>query len=294
MPISGVLREESDAESLNQLARVSFFYSNVAITASAVIILLSNRVLATIFGIQSDGFYLALLCFCLYIPFFMNGSLFIAWYTGIKRIKQANIMVLAQDMLLPTLLIALFTLAGHERIIWFYLPATGIVSAALLILLIVWSRKLSPRISVPFLLDVDSGGGVLSFSVECEAEKASEASTAVRTFLKENGLEKRKVMLLSLAIEELISLISNYGSSQAREKRDDISVRLAFSDGGTVMRLRTGGSKFNPIAHYENNLPTFGSIEESLDFMGLKYILEASEVVYYRETFGVNSLVIII
>ena len=92
-----------------------------------------------------------------------------------------------------------------------------------------------------------------------------------------------------MAIEEIIVLIS-----EQNPDGDNISVRLTRFDGGIVLRLRDTGKRFNPIDYYKTRLLIAEDIEDSVDLMGVKYITEAAEVVYYRETFGVNNLVVII
>jgi anti-sigma regulatory factor (Ser/Thr protein kinase) len=90
-----------------------------------------------------------------------------------------------------------------------------------------------------------------------------------------------------MAIEELIVLIAEQNADGG-----DISVRIMRFEGGIVLRLRDAGQKFNPLDYYKNRIA--GNIEENVGLMGLKYITEAAEVVHYRETFGVNNLVVII
>jgi hypothetical protein len=137
----------------------------------------------------------------------------------------------------------------------------------------------------------DLGNTARAFSVSCDALKANEASAAVGDFCEAQGLERRKTMLLSLAIEELIALIAD--KAAPAKQREDISVRLMFFTGGIVLRLRCGGHKFNAVQYYKDNLGQ-GDFEDRIGLMGVKYIVETAEVVYYRETFGVNNLVIII
>jgi anti-sigma regulatory factor (Ser/Thr protein kinase) len=250
--------------------------------------LIFHRALAAMFGASGNMFFPALVCFCIYIPFYMNGTLFVSWYTAIRRVKIANIVTLAQDMVLPPLLAALFSLIGGNAI-WLHLPTTGVLVAILLPLLAALVGGRDKNASFPLLLDANPGGTTLAFSVERDAVKASEASDAVGEFCEEQGLPMKQTMLLSLAIEELITLIA-----EQRAVGGGISVRLTFFEGGTVLRFRDTGQKFNPIDFYKESLDNAGSIEDSVGLLGVKYIIEAAEVVYYRETFGVNSLVVII
>ena len=281
MPIAGVLNQERDLISLRQLAKALFSYGNILIIPVAILLLVLRQYVSGLFGITYPAAFFALICFSLYIPLYMNGSLFISWYTSVRRTGLANIITFAQDMLLMPLFALILTGSGDN--IWLHLPLAGVVTMLLLLILICVTGML-PKI--------EHSKAALSFSVHCDAIEASKASAAVSDFFEENSFDKRKTMILSMAIEELIMLFAKYGM---QEHRDDISIRIMFFDGGTVMRLRTGGKKFDPIEFYRECTENSDDIDdEMLDLMGLKYIVKTAEVIYYRETFGVNNLVIII
>jgi len=278
MPIAGVLREERDMISLKQLARISFKFGNVAIFIFSALILGFQNIVASIFNISGSMFFTALLCFCLYLPFYMNGSLFISWYTAIRHVRLANIVTLGLDILFPSLLVLLFSywLTGFS--VWLHLPVSGILVALFLLASHNYGKA-----------NFAITGTALAFSIERDVSKASEASAAVGDFCKEQGLDKKQSLLLSLAIEEMVIIIAEQNPTG-----DNISVRLTQFDGGIVLRLRDTGRRFNLISHYNERLRTAEDFEDSVDLMGIKYITEAAEVVYYRETFGVNNLVMIL
>ena len=281
MPIAGVLREERDAASLRQLAQVSFLFGNVVIIAAAVLTAVISYFVVTTLAAASQVYLFALICLCLYMPFYINGGLAISWYTAVHKVKLANIITLAQDMVLPLIFAWLFAAFFGGNTIWLHLPAAGILTLLLLFFTYRGGGK----------SDVDSGdaagGTALAFSVERDASKAGQASEAVSDFCEEQGFAMKQAMLLSLAIEELIVLIA-----EQRPDGGEISVRLMRFEGGIVLRLRDTGRKFNPLDHFKESLTD--DIEDSVGLMGIKYIIEAAEVVYYRETFGVNNLVVII
>jgi hypothetical protein len=265
IPIAGVLCEERDMISLRQLSRIMFTFGNTLILVAAVMMLIFNQAISALFGVSDPIFFPVMICFCIYI----------LWYTAIQKVKLANIVTLAQDMVFPPLLALLFAIPGGNTI-WLFLPAVGSLTG--LLLLITHHRG---------NLNTDPGSVALAFSVGRDAEKAGQASAAVSDFCEEQGFAMKQTMLLSMAIEELIVLISEQNAGGG-----DISVRLSRFEGGTVLRLRDAGRKFNPLLYYKNRLTD--DIEDSIDLMGIKYITEAAEVVYYRETFGVNNLVVII
>jgi anti-sigma regulatory factor (Ser/Thr protein kinase) len=203
----------------------------------------------------------------------MNGNLFVSWYTAVRKVKSANTVTLAQDMIFPPLMALLFAIPGGDMI-WLHLPAAGVLTG----LLLFFTRRRS---------QTEPDGAVLAFSVERDAEKAGEASAAVSVFCEEQGFAVKQAMLLSMAIEELIVLMVEQNACGG-----DISVRIMRFEGGIVLRLRDAGRKFDPLDYYKSRLTD--DIEDSVGLMGIKYITEAAEVVSYRETFGVNNLVVII
>ncbi len=283
MPIAGVLTEEKDTVSLKQLAKVMFVYGNAVIIAAAVLMDVFWQAVGALFGTGGEVFHTALSCFCVYLPFYLNGCLFVSWYTAIRQVTLANLITLAQDMALLPLFAAL--MSGGA--IWFHLPLAGMVMLALLPLMLL--RFEGKGLSYPLLMKTGSQGPALAFSVERNPEAATDASGAVGDFCRAEGFPKKQIMLLSLAIEELVTLIAGNDTAGG-----NISIRLTRFDGGIVMRLRDNGKKFNPIDYYNERLNEADDFEDNIDLMGMKYIVGAAEVVYYRETFGVNSLVVIL
>ncbi len=283
MPIAGVLNEERDTVSLKQLAKIMFGYGNAVIIAAAVLMDVFWQAVGAMFGVGGEMFRMALSCFCVYLPFYLNGCLFVSWYTAIRQVTLANLITLAQDMALLPLFAALMSGAT----IWLHLPLAGIAMIGLLPLMLL--RFKGKGLSYPLLMTTGSQGPALAFSVERNPEAASGASGAVGDFCRTEGFPKKQIMLLSLAIEELVTLIAGNDTAGG-----NISIRLTRFDGGIVMRLRDNGKKFNPIDYYSKRLEESEDFEDSVDLMGVKYIIGAAEVVYYRETFGVNSLVVIL
>jgi O-antigen/teichoic acid export membrane protein len=288
MPVAGVLKEERDTKSLRQLARVMFAYGNGIALAAAVCMLVFYRGIAAIFGVESGVLFFPLVCFCLYTLFFMNGNLFVSWYTAVQRVKLANIITLAQDMVLPPLFALLFALIGGNAI-WLHQPVAGIVLAVIVPLLLLFARKSDKDISFPMLLDKKLAENALAFSVERDAVKGSEASAFVNDFCDGQGIPMKQGMKLSMAVEELVAI-----TAEQSPEGGSISIRLTRFEGGTILRLRDTGRKFNAIEYYQSKFKEDNDMEDVIDYMGLKYIVESAEVIYYRETFGINNLVVII
>jgi len=77
-----------------------------------------------------------------------------------------------------------------------------------------------------------------------------------------------------------------------KRKISALSVRLFLFDEKIILRIRNTGEKFDAIKYYHKNIAD--DIEKSLDVLGLKYITDNAQSVFYRQTFGMNSLVVVL
>ncbi|MDR2600170.1 MAG: hypothetical protein LBC73_07830 [Oscillospiraceae bacterium] len=286
IPISSILHEERDIISLRQLSREMFRFCSIFMIIATILLLVFNRFVAGIFGV-TDSILFALVCFCIYSFIYVISSLFISWYTAFRFIKLANILVLCQDLILPLISVTIFAILFVD-VFWLYMPIGMALILIILPLILMFVRKKNKNLSFPLLLDTtETKDAVLSFSVARDSNEAGKASAAVETFCNQQKMDKKKTLLLALAIEEMIILIT-----KNNEQGGDVSVRLALFEENIVLRLRNSGKRFNPIEYYKQRLETAENIDESVEVLGIKYITESAKKVYYKETFGINSLVV--
>lgn len=296
IPVVGVLSEERDTTSVRQLMRTAFLYGNAIIAAAAILITVLSKQIGDLFGLGgSDAlniFGYAAVFFGVYSVLFFNGGVFVAYYTAISKVFLANIITFAQDMLFLPLFAFVLRNFLDVRMIWAHLPLSGVAAAVVFITVLAFLKSRDKSVSIPLFINTryEKEGKYISFSLSGDILRVSEAAEKITVFCEENELSPKQTMLISMSIEELITIIINNGT--AGNKRDSIAVRLFLLEGSIVLRIRNSGKKFDPIAYYTENIS--GDIEKSLDLIGIKYIVEAAEVVYYRETFGVNNLVVVI
>ena len=73
-----------------------------------------------------------------------------------------------------------------------------------------------------------------------------------------------------------------------------MDVRI-FVDDEIILRIRNRGKLFNPIDYYYESQEN----EDELDFamsdaLGIEMISKAAKSVYYKSTFGINNLTVVI
>lgn len=183
----------------------------------------------------------------------------------------------------------------------FRLPMCSFLLFAELMTLAVWLfatgifHKMHPEDTRYLLMDLslEKSGNVLNFSVSSVTEEICSASERIRGFCATNGMDPKKTMRIQLAIEEIMTLITqvNEGVKEGLLKFD---LRAYSLQGVAGIRIRYAGVAFNPFQRKK------GLVQGSQDFtlqdeedelyMGISMIQKMVEEIHYQRTFGVNTL----
>ncbi len=160
----------------------------------------------------------------------------------------------------------LFLFLGEILTLLFWFIATGI------------SHKNRSR----FLLlnnSLEKSGNVINFSVSGDAENICDASGRITDFCADNGMSSKQTMRISLALEEIMMLITD-----KNERAVEFDLRVYSLQGVIGIRIRYGGNDFNPLAYADND-------EE---YLGIRLIESICEQAIYQRTFGTNTVQIFV
>ncbi len=160
----------------------------------------------------------------------------------------------------------LFLFFGEMATLIFWFAATGIFH----------------RQSSRFLLldtSLEHSGKVINFSVNGDAESICNASGKITDFCADNGMSPKQTMRISLALEEIMTLISVKNKSAA-----GFDLRVYSLQGVIGIRIRYGGNEFNPLLYADND-------EE---YLGIRLIEGMCEQTLYQRTFGTNTVQIFV
>ncbi|MCL2254417.1 MAG: hypothetical protein FWC09_08220, partial [Lachnospiraceae bacterium] len=291
VPLVSVFNEEQDITSIKQTMKLAFRYGNVLMLIAGVVFVVFNAQIAGIFGLPADsGFFAAMPFYAVYGILVLNTSIFSSYYNAAKKLKLANAIPFLQEFALlcggAYILSAGFGING----IWVAFPLSGVLTLLITAFLLVAVRFRQKDLSFLLLQSrkLEKDGRYISFSVENKLEKASEAAAKISDFCEESGLPPKQTMQISMSVEEIITLIIN----KNKTKDFSVSVRLFILEGTIILRFRNAGEKFDAVEYYKENIAD--DIEKNLDIIGMKYITQSANVIYYRQTFGVNSLVVIL
>lgn len=245
-----------------------------AVIFSAVIILGADLI-STAYGLNISLRY-AFVCLSLgIIPALINCVLS-GFYNVSGRNVWANTIIFLRVFVMSCASLFVLLYFGHSP--WLFLFFGEILT------LIFWffATGISHKKTSRFLLldnSLEQSGNVINFSVNGDAESICGASGKITDFCAYNGMSPKQTMKISLALEEIMTLISSKNESAV-----EFDLRVYSLQGVIGIRIRYGGNNFNPLVCGDNDD----------EYMGVRIIESMCEQTLYQRTFGTNTVQIFV
>ena len=207
----------------------------------------------------------------------------------------ANAIILLRVFVMPCA--SLFVLCRQNCNPWWFLFTGEVLTLLAWLVATGIYQHFHRRCSRFLLMDrtLEETGKVINFSVQGKEEDICDASSKITVFCEENGMLPRQVMRVSLAMEEMMTLILSVN----QEKGVEFDLRVYSLEGVIGIRIRYSGREFNPLCGTEgkgqmgDGAP--GKEEGLYDmYMGIRMIEDMVETAMYQRTFGMNTIQIYI
>lgn len=260
----------------------------------SIMILAGADFIADAYGL-TESLRFAFLCMSFgMIPALCNGILS-GYYNVSGYAMWANAIILLRVFVMPCA--SLFALCKQSCNPWWFLFTGEVLT------LLVWFvatgvyHHFHKDCSRFLLMDhtLEEAGQVINFSVQGKEEDICDASSKITVFCEENGMLPKQVMRVSLAMEELMTLILSVN----REKGVEFDLRVYSLEGVIGIRIRYSGREFNPLCRTEDRGQTSeNALKKEAGnydmYMGIRMIEDMVEAAMYQRTFGMNTIQIYI
>lgn len=274
--MTGIFFGEKDSDSVKKMFRLQVLTGVVLSLMLSIIFCLFSGNMGSLFGSKENAAF-AVICFSISLPFATVNNVFSYYYNSIGQIQMANFITVCRGFLFVMVSCIIFRPFGFR--VWLFYPAAEI--ATLLACLVLGGMTAMKKKLLPvYLLDdrLEKEGKSISFSVECSSQNICNASEQIREFCENNHFSAKTTMAVSLAIEEILWIISQ--KSLLEKGQIDVRV-LRYKDQG-IIRIRSGGKRYNPIE----------AKDDSMDYMGVHLIEKLSTKMEYCSFLGINTLMI--
>lgn len=296
VPLVSLFFGEKDNFSIRIVIKYALRIGTAIIAVCAVIVIACANPLMHLFGIEDvealgrTGI-IAIICVACSLNISFINNLFSSYYSAVDKSGISNAIMLARTFLLAACAFALGSVFGAD-VIW------GCYIAAEIMTLLCWNiiaaayHKRHQKLSAIWLLDKrnEDVRKRIAFSVKNTKEDIMFASEKVTEFCDTLEDAAGQALMVSLAIEEILLLISSKCFDRQQEQYMDLCI-YKMPD-ALVLRIRSGGRHFNPIAYFKETEKEDGPLLS--DAMGMGIILKKAKVVDYKEVLGINNLLVML
>ena len=278
----GVYRGEKDNESICILLRLELKKGVLYSLVFGAVIVLGADLIAAAYGL-AQPMRLPMLCLAVsLIPSLWNNVLS-SYYSVSGRAGLSNLIIILKSYVFAAL--SLLALLASGITPWLFLTAGELLTVCVWYLITGILHRRSEMTSRYFLMDqtLEKAGQVINFSMISDNEKICEASERITDFCQENGMQAKQVMRVSLALEEMMTLITSINDPQ----RILFDIRVYAVPSETGIRIRYNGKKFNPLSSEDGE-------DDDMLYMGMRMLQKLVKKVDYQDTFGMNTLLIVL
>jgi anti-sigma regulatory factor (Ser/Thr protein kinase) len=293
--LSSIAYGEKDYRNIRLTIKKTFFYGAFVTILMAALLAVFRSQIVTLFG-QTDPVLAAisatgLLFIAVSLVFNLASNIIVNFFTATSRSWIATTISVCRIFIFSV--VPAWFLFPHYSInavfgSFLLLEVGGLLVLGASLLLV---RARSPNLSPFLLLDRQEEQRIkaIDFSVLNDTEEITDAAAKIGEFCREHDIPSKERFHVSLAIEEMLLMIKEHAFKPGIKEYCD--VRIAIYSGVLIMRIRDIGKHFNPVEYYYNNKDSADGFMETI---GVDMILKMAMNVEYRETYGVNNLIITI
>ena len=268
----GVYHGENDNHAIKKLLALQL-KSGVVISGivAGIIMLFSNQV-GLLFGSRLDV-KMAVICWAVSLLFATCNNVMNYYFYSIRQATMANLITVLR-VFAVTCTVA-WCMKDMGNLIWAFYPLSEIITFIIWAVYGIWYAKKNDKKNFLFFSEEEAS---IHLTVSCNSEEICSVSAGVNDFGEEYGLDMQQTMTLSLAVEELLMIIAE----KSLHNEGTMDLRILKTAEGAILRIRSEGEAFNPLAH----------AEENMEYMGVGMIMNMASRTEYQSTLGLNTLLV--
>ena len=275
----GVSHGERDIKSVRILMKIEFISGLIFCTVFGAAITAGADIIRAAYGLDIPMF-IPMLCLAVSLYPALFNSMLSSFYSVSSHPMLSNMIITLRSSVFIALGILLFCMIGFVP--WLFMPFAEIMTIAVWFFVSGILYKRSDKLS-RFLLEdttLEKSGKVINFSVEGNAVDICSASAKITEFCEDNGMNMKQTVRISLAIEEMLTLITDENGKHTPH----FDMRVFSYQDMIGIRIKYDGIDFDPL-----------EVKEDDDrYMGVAMIKKLVHETMYKRVLGLNTLLIII
>lgn|GEM_PF-4242423 len=288
--VAGIVNGEKDRDGLKEILGIMFrkavWINAVLIAVCWVLGSLSVRIFtadAELIALSTFGLQI----FSLQFIFRSLVLCYVGYLRGLKRFMAGNAVLFVMAGCVVCFAWQAPLVLGIDAVWYSYLVSTA-CSLAFVILFVGFSVKGNPFSWDGMILQPESYGIAKEDLLEWEISDLTqlcECCEMASNFVKGHGGTDQQAFRLSLFMEEMGKNVLAWSFHDGKDHR--LMIKVMFSDGEFVLRIRDDGAQFDPQEYYRHHK------EENPDEnLGIRIVFGMATEVTYLNTMNLNNLLV--
>lgn len=279
----GIYHGEHDNESVGILLRLEVKRGVLCCLLFGIGIVAGAVPIAKAYGLNIP-MQISMLCLAAsLIPSLWNNILSV-YYSVSENVLLSNLIISLRMFVFAAS--SLFILLKVGKTPWLFLIMSEILTILIWFAVTGMLHRRNKMKSRFLLMDqtLEKTGKVINFSMISDNEKICDASEKITSFCADNGLAAKQVIRISLALEEMMTLVTRINEPQLIL----FDIRVFAMQEVFGIRIRYNGKIYNPLLQEKE------SDEDDELYMGVRMLQKLVKDVIYQNTFGMNTLLILL
>lgn len=292
--LAGIFYGEEDRESTTDIIKMGLKHSLVInLIVAAVVGIFASKVTGMFLGADAsmaarDFARIGLRLFCVALIPCCTTAVFKGYCQGTTRMRISELLSFAQNLFFPSIAVFILTKTGLSTYGVWTSFAIGEALTLLLYFIIAWVKagRVSLRADVLGLLPANFGAKPEETFAETmySYDDVIKASTDIKAFCIEQGLDDKSANALSLCVEELGNNVIKYGFHE--DEDNSIEVKCVHKDDKWVLRMRDNCKSFDPT----NYMKLHEEAEDKTAHIGIRLTFNLVHDASYINSLGLNNL----
>lgn len=275
----GIYQGEQDPLSVKKLLKLQLGFGFLLSSLFAAFLVLSGDWIGLLFGSRMPLRF-AVTCLAIGVILGTCNSIMTYYYYATMQAGMANLITVLRVLLVTAAMAWL--LRPLKEHIWVFYWLSEIVTALIWMMIgLLYAKKKIGKYSL-YLLDETAflEGKCINFTVACNTQAICEASEKIQDFCQFNAFTEDQTMTISLALEELMVIISE----KSMHNQGSMDVRILRTKDGGILRIRSEGKRYNSLEY----------AEAGMEYLGVNMIMKMAKKTEYQNTLGLNTLIVMI
>ena len=279
----GVYYPSRENSSIRSLVKLQVLWGVILSAGYGLFMIVCCKPIENLFAVNSD-MLIPIVCLGIGMILDVFAGIWVKYFNTIGKITISGFINVIRKLVFPVSVAHILVANGF--MLWLFLPIAGVLTiitaiGAIAFYVINYKNRKHKKLSPILLLDdqLEIENKIIDFSIEPNSEQICEAATKISDFCEEHHMDQKTLMRLSLAIEELLTVLAEHFSNTK-----SVDMRAFVTEDETGIQIRIAGEFFDIFKAAEEET------EDPTKYMGVTMMKKLANTTNHYYALGINTI----